>query len=76
VQAIRAGVVAYAVLIDTLGFGERVTKRIHRGLPQEGLVALTAVPLMTTVGRPVLDHAHRWNRRQMIGITPHGVRLI
>jgi len=62
-------------LIDALGFGERVTKRLQRALQQEGLVELTAVPRMTHVGRPVIDREPRRSRRQTIGMTHHGVRL-
>ena len=51
--------VPYEALIDTLGLDERVTKRIQRELQWEGLVELTAVPQMTTVGRSVTVHAHR-----------------
>jgi hypothetical protein len=49
--------IPYEVLIDVLGFDERVTKRIQRELQREGLVELTGVPQMTTVRRPVMDHA-------------------
>jgi hypothetical protein len=45
------------VLIDALGFDEGVTKRIQCDFQREGLVELTAVPRMTTVDRPVMDHA-------------------
>jgi hypothetical protein len=68
--------VPYEELIDALGFGEAVTKRIQGELQQEGLVELTAVPRMTTVGRPVIDHEHRHSRQQTIGMTPQGVRLM
>jgi hypothetical protein len=68
--------VPYEALIDALGFDERVTKRIQRELEREGLVELTAVPRMTTVGRPVTDHAHRQNHQQTIGMTPQGMRLM
>jgi hypothetical protein len=67
--------VPYEELIDALGFGEHVTKRIQRALQLEGLVELTAVPPMTYVGRPVMDHAHRQSRQQTIGMTLQGVRL-
>jgi len=68
--------VPYEALIDALGFNERVTKRIQRELQWEGLVELTAVPRMTTVGRMVMDHAHRQNHQQTIGMTPQGMRLM
>ncbi len=66
----------YEALIDALGFDERVTKRIQRALEREGFVALTAVPRMTTVGRMVMDHAHRQHHQQTIGMTPQGMRLM
>jgi hypothetical protein len=66
----------YEALIDALGFDERVTKRIQRALEREGFVALTAVPQMTTVGRTVMDHVHRPNHQQTIGMTPQGMRLM
>ncbi len=68
--------VPYEALIDALGFDERVTKRIQRALEREGFVALTAVPQMTTVGRTVMDHVHRPNHQQTIGMTPQGMRLM
>ena len=68
--------IPYEELVDALEFGERITKRIQRELQQEGLVELTVVPQMTNVGRTVIDPAHRRSRRQAVGITPHGVRLI
>jgi hypothetical protein len=68
--------VPYEELIDALGFSEHVTKRIQRELQLEGLVELTAVPRMITVGRPVMDHAHRQSRQQTIGMTPQGVWLM
>jgi hypothetical protein len=68
--------VPYEALIDALGFGEAVTKRLQRELQQQGLVELTTVPPMTHVGRPVMDHEHRHHRQQTIGITPQGVRLM
>ena len=68
--------VPYEALIDALGFDERVTKRIQRELQQEGLVELTTVPQMTTVGRTVMNHAHRQSRHQTIGMTPQGGRLM
>jgi hypothetical protein len=61
--------VPYEALIDALRFGEPVTKSIQLALQQEGLIELTAVPLITTVGRPVLDPAHRRSCCQTIGIT-------
>jgi hypothetical protein len=67
--------VPYEELIDALGFSEYVTKRIQRELQWEGLVELTAVPPMTTVGRPVMDYAHRPHHQQTIGMTPQGIRL-
>jgi hypothetical protein len=68
--------VPYEALIDALGFEERVTKRIQRALEREGLVELTVVPQMTTVGRPVMDHAPRQHHQQTIGMTPQGMRLM
>jgi hypothetical protein len=68
--------IPYEALIDALGFDERVTKRIQRELQGEGLVELTAVPQMTTVGRTVMDQAHRQHHQQTIGMTPQGMRLM
>jgi hypothetical protein len=68
--------IPYEALIDALGFDERVTKRIQHALQREGLVELTAVPQMTTVGRTVMDHAHRQHHQQTIGMTPQGMRLM
>jgi hypothetical protein len=68
--------VPYEALIDALGFSEAVTKRLQRELEQEGLVELTTVPPLTHMGRPVMDHAHRYRRQQTIGMTPEGVQLI
>jgi len=68
--------VPYEALIDALGFDERVTKCIQRALQREGLVELTAVPPMTTVGRTVMDHARRQTHQQTIGMTPQGMRLM
>jgi hypothetical protein len=68
--------VPYESLVDALGSGERVTKRIQRELQWEGLVELSAVPRMTTVGRTVMDPAHRQSRHQTIGMTPQGMRLM
>jgi hypothetical protein len=66
--------VPYEELIDALGFGEAVTKRLQGALHQEGLVELTIVPPMTHVSRPVADHEHRHRRHQTIGMTHQGVR--
>ena len=68
--------IPYEELVDALGFSERVTKSIQRDLHREGLVELTAVPRITTVGRTVIDSAHGWSSRQTIGMTPQGVRLM
>jgi hypothetical protein len=68
--------VPYEALIDALGFGEALTKRLQRELQQEGLVELTIVPPMTHMDRPVMDHAHRYSRQQTIGMTLQGVRLM
>jgi hypothetical protein len=68
--------VPYEVLIDALGFNECVTKCIQRTLQREGLVELTAVPPMTTVGRTVMDHVQRQTHQQTIGMTPQGMRLM
>jgi ribosomal protein S19E (S16A) len=68
--------VPYEALIDALGFDERVTKRIQRALQREGLVELTDVPRMTTVGRTVMDHAQRQTQQQTIAMTPQGMRLM
>jgi hypothetical protein len=68
--------IPYEALIDALGFGEALTKQIQRALQREGLVELTAVPRMTTVGRTVMDHAHRQHHHQTIGMTPQGMRLM
>jgi hypothetical protein len=68
--------ISYEVLIDALGFDERITKRIQRDLQREGLVELTAVPQMTTVSLPLIDHAHRQHHQQTIGLTPQGVRFL
>jgi hypothetical protein len=68
--------VPYEALIDALGFDERVTKRIQRELEREGLVDLTAVPPITTVGRTVMDYAPRQHHQQTIGMTPQGMRLM
>ncbi len=72
----RARGVPYEELIDALGFGQALTKRIQRALQLEGLVELTTVPRMTTVGRPVMDHEHRHRCHQTIGMTPQGMRLM
>jgi hypothetical protein len=68
--------IPYEALIDALGFDERVTKRIQRALQREGLVELTDVPRMTTVGRAVMDHVQRQTHQQTIGMTPQGMRLM
>ena len=68
--------VPYEALIDALGFDERVTKCIQRALQREGLVELTDVPRMTTVGRTVMDHVQRQTHHQTIGMTPQGMRLM
>ena len=68
--------VPYEALIDALGFDERVTKCIQRALQREGLVELTDVPRMTTVGRTVMDHAQRQTHQQTIGMTSQGMRLM
>jgi hypothetical protein len=68
--------VPYEALIDALGFDERVTKCIQRALQREGLVELTDVPRMTTVGRTVMDHVQRQTHQQTIGMTPQGMRLM
>jgi hypothetical protein len=68
--------IPYEELIDTLGFGEAVTKLIQRELQWAGLVELTDVPPMTTVGRTVMDHAQRQTHQQTIGMTPQGMRLM
>ena len=68
--------IPYEALIDALGFGEAVTKLIQCELQWAGLVALTAVPQMTTVGRPAVDHARRQPHQLTIGLTPQGVRLM
>jgi hypothetical protein len=68
--------VPYEALIDALGFDERVTKRIQHELQREGLVDLTTVPQMTTVGRTVMDCKHRQHHQQTIGMTSHGRQLM
>jgi hypothetical protein len=68
--------VPYEMLIDALGFDERVTKRIQRALEREGLVDLTTVPQMTTVGRTVTDRVRQQHHQQTIGMTRQGVRLM
>jgi hypothetical protein len=68
--------VPYEELIDALGYGEALTKRLQCELQQEGLVELTVVPPMTHVRRAVMDPAHRQSRQQTIGMTPQGVRLL
>lgn len=68
--------IPYDELIDALGFGEAVTKRLQRALQREGWVALTTVPRMTTVGRPAVDHEPRHRCHQTISLTPQGGRLM
>jgi len=68
--------VPYEMLVDALGFDERVTKRIQHELQREGLVELTTVPQMTTVSRTVMDRVRRQHHQQTIGMTPQGVRLM
>lgn len=68
--------VPYETLIDALGFDDRVTKCIQRALQREGLVELSDVPPMTTVGRTVMDHAERQTRQQTIGMTSQGIQLM
>ena len=68
--------VPYEALIEALGFDERVTKCIQRALQREGLVELTDVPRMTTVGRTVMDHAQRQTHQQTIGMTSQGMRFM
>jgi hypothetical protein len=68
--------VPYEVLIEALGFGEVVTKRLQRALQQNGLVELTTVPPMTHVGRPVMDRLCRHHCQQTIGLTAQGVQLM
>jgi hypothetical protein len=68
--------VPYEALIDALGFDERVTKCIQRALQREGLVELTDVPRMTTVGRTVMNHGQRQTHQQTIGMTPQGMQLM
>jgi hypothetical protein len=68
--------VPYELLIDALGFDERVTKRIEYELQREGLVELTTVPQMTTMSRTVMDVVHRQHHQQTIAMTPHGRQLM
>ena len=68
--------VPYEGLIDTLGFDERVTKRIQHELQRAGLVELTTVPQMTTVSRTVMDRVRQQHHQQTIGMTPQGMRLM
>jgi hypothetical protein len=68
--------IPYEVLIEALGFDERVIKRIQRELQRDGLVELTAVPQMTTMCRPVIDHVHRQHHQQTIALTQQGVHLL
>src|SRR5688500_16984347 len=60
--------VPYEVLIDALGFDERVTKRIQHELQREGLVELTIVPQMTTVSHTVMDRVRQQHHQQTIGM--------
>jgi hypothetical protein len=53
-----------------------VTKCIQRALQREGLVELTDVPRMTTVGRTVMDHVQRQTHQQTISMTPQGIGLM
>ncbi|HEX2280110.1 MAG TPA: hypothetical protein VHN13_23740 [Candidatus Tectomicrobia bacterium] len=68
--------IPYEELIDALGFGEALTKLIQRDLQLEGLIELTTLPRITTVGRPVMDYAPRHRCHQTIGMTPQGGRLM
>jgi hypothetical protein len=68
--------VPYEVLIDALGFDERVTKRIQHEFQREGLVDLTTVPQMTTVSRTVMDRVRQQHHQQTIAMTPQGVQLM
>jgi hypothetical protein len=68
--------IPYEELIDALGFGEALTKRIQRDLQLEGLIELTTLPRITIVGRPVMDYAPRHRCHQTIGMTPQGGRLM
>jgi hypothetical protein len=68
--------VPYEVLIDALGFDERVTKRIQHELQREGLVELTTVPQMTTMSHTVIDRVRQQHHQQTIGMTPRGMRLM
>lgn len=68
--------VPYEELVEALGVGEPLTKRIQHDLQQEGLVELTSIPHITQVGRTVMDHKQRGGSHQTIGITHPGVQLI
>jgi hypothetical protein len=68
--------VPYEDLVEALGFDERFTKIIQCALQHEGLVELTALPQITSVGRTVMAPMHRRNHCQTIGITPPGARLV
>jgi hypothetical protein len=68
--------IPYEELIDALGFGEVLSKRIQRALQLEGLVELTTLPRITHVGRPVMEHEPRHRYHQTIGMTPQGMRLM
>jgi hypothetical protein len=68
--------IPYEVLIDALGFDECVTKSIQHELQRAWLVELTTVPQVTTVSRPIMQHAHRQQHQQMMALTPQGMRLL
>jgi len=72
----RQGVSYEGLIDDALGFDERVIKRIQHELQQEGLVELTIVPQMTTVGHTVMDRVRQQHHQQTIGMTPQGMRLM
>ncbi|MGH8057939.1 MAG: hypothetical protein ACREOH_12000, partial [Candidatus Entotheonellia bacterium] len=67
--------VPYEELVEALGVGEPLAKRIQRALQQEGLVELTALPRITNVGRTVIGHKQRGGSQHTIGITHPGVRI-
>lgn len=68
--------VPYEELVEALGGGEPLLKRIQRDLQHEGLVELTSIPCITNVGRTVIDHKHRGGSHHTIGMTHQAVRLI
>ena len=68
--------VPYEELVEALGAGEPLLKRIQRDLQHEGLVELTSLPRITNVGRSVIDHKHRGGSHLTIGMTHQGVRLM